>query len=125
MEPLKIEGKDDTPMVILDRQENKFEITGKSLPENVTEFYDPIFNWLEKYVEDPNDETVVEMNIEYFNSASHKAINDFFEILGRINKKGKSVLIRWYFLRDDEDMLESGHDYADLTGLEFEYLGYE
>jgi Holliday junction resolvase RusA-like endonuclease len=125
MEPILIEGKDDTPMVILNKEENKFEITGKSLPENVTDFYGPIFDWLEKYVENPNDETVVEMKIEYFNSASHKAINQVFETLANIQKSGKDILVKWYFLRDDDDMLESGHDYADLTGLEFEYIGYE
>lgn len=125
MRSLIIDGKDDTPMVILDKQENKFEITGKSLPEDVTEFYGPIFNWLEEYVRDPHDETVVEMNIEYFNSASHKAINQVLEILAQLQKAGKKILIKWYFLREDDDMLESGHDYADLTGLNFEYIGYE
>lgn len=125
MEPILIEGKDDTPMVILNKEENKFEITGKSLPENVTDFYGPIFDWLEKYVENPNDETVLEMKIEYFNSASHKAINQVFETLTNIRKSGKNILVKWYFLSDDDDMLESGRDYADLTGLEFEYIGYE
>ncbi len=125
MEPILIEGKDDTPMVILNKEENKFEITGKSLPENVTDFYGPIFDWLEKYVEDPNDETVLEMKIEYFNSASHKAINQVFETLTNIRNSGKNILVKWHFLSDDDDMLEAGKDYADLSGLEFEYIGYE
>ena len=100
-------------------------LTGKSLPENVTDFYGPIFDWLEKYVEDPNDETVLEMKIEYFNSASHKAINQVFETLTNIRKSGKNILVKWHFLSDDDDMLEAGKDYADLSGLEFEYIGYE
>ncbi len=125
MKPLKIEGKDDTPKVILDKEESKFEISGKSLPEDVFAFYGPIFNWLETYVKDPNNETIFEMNIEYFNSASHKAINQVLETLANIHGAGQGVLVKWHFLRDDDDMLESGHDYAELTGLKFEYIGYE
>ena len=57
MEPLTITASDDTPEISFDKQTNKFQITGKSLPEDVIEFYSPIFNWLERYVADPNEET--------------------------------------------------------------------
>lgn len=125
MQALHIERTDDTPKVVFDMQAPEFEISGKSLPEDVWVFYEPLFDWLEEYTKSPLDKTVVKLNIEYFNSASHKAINDLLEIFADIPKKGKSVLIKWHFLREDEDMLESGHDFADLTGLNFEYIGYE
>ena len=42
METIKIMGTDDTPTVILDAENDIFEISGRSLPEDVTAFYDPI-----------------------------------------------------------------------------------
>lgn len=125
MKPLYIAGTDDTPEISFDSEANTFKITGKSLPENVTDFYEPVYKWLENYVKAPNEESAFDLNIEYFNSASHKAINQLLEILSEINNSGNKVLIKWHFLREDEDMLESGHDYAELTGLPFEYLGYD
>jgi hypothetical protein len=125
MKTITIEAKDDTPMVILDKENQIFEISGKSLPEDVMEFYQPLYDWLEEYVKAPNPETVFKMRIDYFNSASHKAINDLLDILTEIKNNGNSILIKWHFRREDEDILESGNDYADLTGLDFEYIGYD
>jgi hypothetical protein len=124
MQPLIIEGKDDTPKVIFDKDSNTFELSGKSLPENVTDFYQPLYDWLEQYAAAPNEETIISLKIDYFNSASHKAINYILEILATIHQKSKKVLVKWYFYSDDEDMLESGHDFAELTGLEFDYISY-
>lgn len=125
MKSLTLEAKDDTPGVILDKENQTFEIIGKSLPEDVMDFYQPIYEWLEEYVKNPNPETIFTMKIDYFNSASHKAINNLLDILAEIKDSGNSVLIKWHFLREDEDMLESGNDYADLTGLDFDYVGYD
>lgn len=124
METLILDGHDDTPNVILDKVNNKFEFTGRSLPEDVASFYQPIYNWLEGYIAAPNPETEVLMKIDYFNSASHKAINEVLEILAKLHKSGKKVVVKWHYLKEDEDMLEAGKDYADLTGLSFEYISY-
>jgi len=46
MESLKIEATDKTPRIILDPYNDIFEISGNSRPENVSEFYFPVINWL-------------------------------------------------------------------------------
>ena len=76
MDPLIIEPTDESPEVILDKENGRFEFGGKSLPEDVKEFYSPILIWLENYVKDPNDETHVKFKFDYFNSASAKQILD-------------------------------------------------
>ena len=48
MEVINIEATDETPKVILDADQGIFEFSGKSLPEDVTVFYDPIIEWLEE-----------------------------------------------------------------------------
>jgi hypothetical protein len=124
MQALIYEGQEDTPKVVLDKEKNIFELSGKSLPEDVIKFYDPIYQWLKEYVVSPNDETIMKLKIDYFNSASHKAINYMLEILSDIEKTGKKVSVKWHYLTEDEDMLETGHDFAELTGLHFDYIGY-
>jgi len=124
MDPLIISGTEDTPEVILNKKEGRFQINGRSLPEDVIEFYTPVFSWLEQYVANPNEETKFKVKIDYFNSASQRAINEIFNILTRINLKGKKVLIEWYFYQDDDEMREAGQEYAEITNLNFQYISY-
>ena len=49
MEVIKIVGTDDTPSVTLDVTNEIFEISGRSLPEDVAAFYEPILDWIERY----------------------------------------------------------------------------
>ncbi len=124
MESKRIPGTDESPEVILDKVTNEFKFTGKSLPEDVKEFYNPILEWIEKYVETPNDETVVEFNMEYFNSASSKQILDILERFSHIAEKGKKISVKWHYMVDDEDMEDAGESYADIVNVPFELISY-
>jgi hypothetical protein len=124
MEPLFIKATDDTPEINLNKAKGIFSITGKSLPEDVIEFYSPVFSWLEQYVGNPNDETLIQVKVVYFNSASQRALNEIFSILSRLKMKGKKVDIDWYYNEDDDEMREAGHEYAEITNLSFKYKSY-
>jgi len=124
MEPLLIKATDDTPEIILNKSKGIFIIAGKALPEDVIEFYSPVFSWLEQYVANPNDETLLQIKVMYFNSASQRALNEIFSILSRLNVKGKKVDIDWYYSEDDDEMRDAGHEYAEITNLPFRYKSY-
>lgn len=124
MEKLLISPTDDTPEIKFDKEQGQFLISGKSLPEDVIEFYRPVFAWLERYVANPNDETLLKVKIFYFNSASQRAINEVFSILSRLTIKEKKVDIEWHYHEEDEEMLEAGVEYAELSNLPFRYISY-
>lgn len=124
MESLIIKGTDDTPEIIFNKDEGVFSITGKSLPEDVIEFYTPVFSWLEKYVADPLEVTNFTVKIVYFNSASQRALNEIFTILCRLGMKDKQVEVVWYFHQDDEEIQEAGEEYAEITQIPFRYISY-
>ena len=124
MEVIKIKGTDDTPNVILDADNGIFEISGRSLPEDVTTFYEPILNWLDEYEEEANEKTVFSFKLVYFNTASSKLILDILMKLEEMHENGKDILIKWYFPEDDEDMEEAGEEYADLVDVPFEQVSY-
>ena len=125
MKALKIEARDDSPMVNLDKDQGVFEISGKSLPEDVIEFYQPIFDWIDAYAKDALDETVFSFKMIYFNTASSKVILDILMKLEGIAEQGKNVLIKWYALERDEDMAEAGEEYSDMVDLTFEHLTFQ
>jgi len=121
MDILKIEKTSDTPNVTLDRTNNIFEFSYRSLPENAIDFYNPILDWLQEYSKNPNNETIIQFKLEYFNTASAKQIAKVLLKLLEISKNAK-VKINWYYDKDDTDMLASGQRYSKLINLEFEFL---
>jgi hypothetical protein len=125
MEPIHIQETEDTPKITLDPDNNIFELSGRSLPEDVASFYDPILNWLDEYSEGPNDKTTVNFKLDYFNTASSKALLDILMKLEEIHENGNEVVIKWYYPEDDEDMQEAGEEYAEIVDLPFEQISYE
>ena len=120
-----VEATQSTPEVKLNKDEGKFEFAGRSLPENAKEFYNPIMEWLENYTSEPNEKTKVIFNFEYFNTASSKMILDVIEKLKAIQENGKELDVDWYYLEEDDDMLEAGEDYSDITEIPFNFISYE
>ena len=124
MEALRIEQTDDSPEVILDKDGNLFGITGKSLPEDVVDFYQPVLDWLAAYSKDPNPETRFSIKLIYFNTASSKLILDLLMILETMVEEGHRVVVRWLSPSSDDDMLEAGKEYEEMVDVPFEYESY-
>lgn len=124
MEIIFHEGESNLPRVILDKEKNKFEISGRSLPEDVHAFYSPIIKWLEEYIQSPNENTEVIVKMVYFNTASSKMIYEIFEKLATLYKRGNKVKIYWYYADDDEEMEEAGKEYEDMVEMPFEFISY-
>jgi len=125
MAALRIEPADDTPLVIFDKENKVFEISGKSMPEDVIRFYEPVLDWLNTYKTDPLVKTIFDFKLIYFNTSSSKLILDIFMILEEMQEEGHEILIRWHSLENDEDMQEAGDEYSDLVDVKFEFLLYD
>jgi hypothetical protein len=122
MENLKIEGSKQSPFVDFNADTGKLELSGRSIPENSFEFYNPLLEWLMEYAKSPQEETVLKVYLEYFNTSSSKYILEVLKKLKDVMKAdGAEVRVDWCYDEDDEEMMETGEDYEDVTGLEFEY----
>ena len=124
METIKIQGTEDTPKVILYKEKDILEISGRSLPEDVASFYEPVLTWLDEYAQEPNSKTIFNFKLVYFNTASSKLLLDILMKLEEIHESGNDVLIKWHFPEDDEDMEEAGEEYADIVDVPFEQVSY-
>lgn len=125
MNPLVIESSAETPEIILDKKTNTFMFKGKSLPENPITFYEPILNWLESYISDPNTDTEVDFKMIYFNTSSSKILLDVMKKFEMIKKGGFSVTINWRYREDDEEMLEAGEIYSERVDIPFNLISDE
>ncbi len=120
MDILNLEGTEDTPKILLDKGNGIFEISGRSLPEDSAEFYQPVLDWIDTYSAEPNSTTEFIFKLEYFNTASSKLILDVLSALEDID----GTTIHWYFHEDDEDMEEAGEEFSELVELPFEFKTY-
>ncbi len=119
MENINLEPGPKTPHILLDAA-GVIEIKGKSIPENSVAFYQPVFDWLDRYATSPRSETRVLIGLEYFNTSSSKCILDIFRKLENMHKSGSSkVSVAWLYDEDDEDMMETGEDYQAIVKIPF------
>jgi len=121
MENLKIEATKRTPDILFDCENHILEIRGKSYPANIGDYYEPLFSWLEKYLEQLDDhQCTVNIELVYFNSSSSKILLDFFSILEEAVNKGKNICVNWISDEEDEDNMEYGEEFQeDMETLPF------
>lgn len=131
MQAIKIEQTKDSPLVILDHENNIFEISGESRPENVKIFYEPILIWLNDYKSylfwlKENYQTEPKVNfkfcLEYFNSTSAKFLLDVLCALSVIKKEGANITIQWHYDEMDEDILDSGKEFALMANVDIDFV---
>jgi len=126
MKELILIGTKQTPYVSFNASNGKLEISGRSIPENAFEFYNPLLAWLSEYKTIALAETNVKVYLEYFNTSSSKYILEVLKKLIDINElKDKEVKVEWCYDEDDEEMMETGEDYEDVTGFIFKYTEME
>lgn len=123
MEPLFLEGTEDTPEVNFDAEKKIFSISDRSLPENAVDFYKPVFDWLEEYKEIADKEIKFDFKLDYFNTSSAKQITKILLFLEKL-ALDHEVTIRWFYRKEDVDMLSSGSRYAKLINVKFELIEF-
>ncbi|MEQ8323514.1 MAG: DUF1987 domain-containing protein [Vicingaceae bacterium] len=116
MNALIIEESFRTPKVHLDAGAGTFVISGRSLPEDPNEFYDPVIEWLENYCAAPTANAKFEFRMTYFNTASSKVFFSIFQIIDKLNveKPGSENKIVIFANDDDEDLVELFEYYQEL-----------
>jgi len=122
---LKITGTEDTPEISYNNENNEFIISGRSLPEDVTTFYKPVFDWLDLFSGSKQVGAVFKFKLEYFNTASSKIILDILmKLEDLINPEKSNINIEWFYNESDDDMQEAGEEYKDLVEIPFRVIAY-
>lgn len=117
MEKYTTAGSNDTPLINLDPDSGQLYLGGSSLPENVYDTYNPITAWMDKYIEAPQDETIVDFSFEYVNTASSHMIMQLLQKMVKLQYRGKTLIINWYYNEGDIDIRDFGEELSELTGL--------
>ncbi|MGD2035452.1 MAG: SiaC family regulatory phosphoprotein, partial [Bacteroidales bacterium] len=77
METIVKEASSHTPMVEF-YPDGKLKMEGRSYPEDASQFFDPLISFVSEL---ESNSVILDMNLEYFNTASSKKIMDLFRHL--------------------------------------------
>jgi hypothetical protein len=121
MEELRISPTKNTPEIILN-PEGIIRIKGRSIHENVTEFFEEVEDWISEYITVPAEVTSVDLNLEYFNSASAKVFIHILQKITYVTLKHKKFIFNWYYEDGDDDILERGEYFASVLDVKFNFI---
>ena len=111
-----------TPQVNFEIENQKFEISGVSYPEDAENYYSEIEKWIfdnSEYISDMQN-PVLKIDLDYFNSISLKNITRTIKDLLAANKDGFTV--NWYYDADDEISHEEGVQMSEILGKKFNFI---
>jgi hypothetical protein len=122
MRNLSIPASPRTPAVDFDFGKNHLKLSGESYPEDVTEFYKPLFSALDTYLAElgPGMSCRVDFKLIYINSSSAKAVMMLMDKLDAAASNGAAVDVYWFYDKEDDTMQELGEEFGeDLENAKF------
>lgn len=120
MEKWTIEATDRSPNVILDRQESILKVEGRSYPEEGMDFFDPILLRFKTLQDSDNPIKVIHVRLEYYNSATSKALAELFTTMIRAKNKGYETKVIWEFEEDDDGIQDDIDMFIEAFDLNFD-----
>jgi hypothetical protein len=115
---LRIESTLKSPFVYLDSKEGIIVIFGKSISDNVVEFFKPILEFIDNHFQDKKMIQVY-FRIIYCGSASGKYLQLLVKKLDKIFLQGQNMNIFWFQEEENYDMYTDGQEYQNFTSIPF------
>ncbi len=122
MEKLFLKPENIIPGIVLDYESGKLRFYGKSCPVDVSQFYSPVFEWIDGYLKSPHKQTYLEFYLSYFNTPSAMVLLQIMNKMESLVKSGNEVIIRWFYNEDDEILKEAGQDFKTIVDVKFELI---
>lgn len=112
---LYIKGTSKTPEI--DFAPGHMQVSGRSIPEDALAFYQPVIQWLQNYLVNPERQTMVSFRIEYINSGSNRFVFTILKLFDECFKKGSDITVNWYYEEDDDTIKGLGKDLQSLMEI--------
>ena len=113
MDNISIEQSERSPGVEFNFENNSFSLKGESYPEDVTAFYGPLLDSLEKHFDASNGAKIsFTFDLVYFNSSTAKILMGLFDMLDEVAEKS-DVTVTWNYEADDDNMEEMGEEFGE------------
>ena len=125
MEALHIEATKSSPQIDFDPDSGILRLQGQSYPENSFQFFEPIFAWLERYLDQLTGSCTVQLILDYLNTSSSKCLMDLIDMMEDAYSEGKQIRIEWLYDPDNDSSVELAEEFMEDLSLPFVILELE
>ena len=115
---INIQATEVLPHILFDKSKGELLIEGRSMPEDAYAFFEPVLDWLEKYVQAPAETTICNINLDYFNSGSVKQVFTILCMLEDILETSLKVSVNWRYEKGDELMQSKGIEFNKFLDID-------
>lgn len=116
---LNLEPTPSTPAVQGNWQDGILRMAGESYPENTYEIFDEIISWVEAYLEDTDQPLRVDLQLNYLNTSSIRAMIDIFDRLQTAHDDGRELEVRWLYDSRNPRSAEMGEEFKEDYSFAF------
>lgn len=106
----------------IDFENGVFCIKGRSVALSLSEVYKPFLQKFTSYSTTPSALTLFDIELEYINSESTRALLSIFVIAEKIQRRGHKVKVNWHYAPQDIDMLQQGKELESVLDIPFEFI---
>jgi len=113
-----------TPEIDFNFDDVCFLIKGCSRPEDVELFYGPLIKKIDEnksILIENKKHLKIDIHIVYFNSSSLKFLLELLRLCVAI-KGPDAVDVNWIYDKDDDDVMEVGHEISEALNLSFVFI---
>jgi len=108
-----------TPAVQADWQQGLLSMVGESYPENTYEIFDEIISWVESYLDECDRPLRIELQLNYLNTSSIRAMIDIFDCLQSAHEDGRDLSVSWLYDSRNPRSAEMGEEFKEDYTFDF------
>jgi hypothetical protein len=113
MNNLEIIQTASTPKVLADKGQGRVFMAGDSYPENPFEFFQPIIDWIDTFLDKDDRPLHFDLELVYLNTSSIRAMMDIFDRLEESHQNGRSVSVLWSYDPENERVGELAEEFKE------------
>jgi len=117
---LTLQASSSTPAVTADWEQGVLSMVGESYPENTYEIFDDIISWVELYLHECERPLRVELQLNYLNTSSIRAMIDIFDRLQAAFDAGRTLSVSWLYDSRNPRSAEMGEEFKEDYTFDFE-----
>ncbi|QSE97541.1 DUF1987 domain-containing protein [Fulvivirga lutea] len=122
MKTLYFEATEDSPLVLLNAESNKFILKGRSFMEDPVPFQSAILEWLRNYIITAEKTLDVTIELEYVSSSSHHMLLNIMAELNKYYIFNKSINVSWAYYSNDEFMKDLVQEFRESFSIPIKEL---
>ena len=108
-----------TPAVQADWHAGVLSMVGESYPENTYEIFDEIITWVEVFLGESDKPLRVELQLNYLNTSSIRAMIDIFDRLQAAHEDGRELSVSWLYDSRNPRSAEMGEEFKEDYSFAF------